>query len=121
MKFYLSFFITVIMLQITQAQELPYFEIPEAPKNYTAGTVASRMIDGLGFRYYWATEGLNEKDLDFKPGTDTRTIFETLDHILVLSIMTLSAVENSEITFPEKDSLNFEEMRALTLHNFKRD
>ena len=34
--------------------------------------------------------------------------------------MTLSAVENTEMTFPNKDSLSFNEMRALTLTNFKK-
>ena len=44
--------------------KLPYYEIPDYPETYTAGSVAARMLDGLGFRYYWATEGLNEDDLN---------------------------------------------------------
>ncbi|MBL4904447.1 MAG: hypothetical protein JKZ00_00090, partial [Flavobacteriaceae bacterium] len=55
-----------------------YYEIPPAPKEYTAGTVASRMVDGLGFRYYWATEGLTEKDLAFRPNSEARTTLETI-------------------------------------------
>ncbi len=102
------------------SQELPYYEIPQAPKEYTEGTVASRMIDGLGFRYYWATEGLKEKDLQYKPSKEARNMFDTLDHILVLSIMTLSAVEETEMKFPKEGSLTFAEMRKLTLENFKK-
>ncbi len=102
------------------AQQLPYYEIPEAPKKYTEGTVASRLVDGLGFRYYWATEGLVEKKLQYKPSDEARNMFETLDHILVLSIMTLSAVEGTDMDFPKEDSLGYEEMRKMTLENFKK-
>ncbi|WP_299120704.1 hypothetical protein [uncultured Tenacibaculum sp.] len=114
---------TLLFLLITKtmnSQELPYYEIPQAPKEYTEGTVASRMIDGLGFRYYWATEGLKEKDLQYKPSKEARNMFDTLDHILVLSIMTLSAVEETEMKFPKEGSLTFAEMRKLTLENFKK-
>ncbi|WP_272148945.1 hypothetical protein [Tenacibaculum aiptasiae] len=114
---------TLLFLLITKtmnSQELPYYEIPQAPKEYTEGTVASRMIDGLGFRYYWATEGVKEKDLQYKPSKEARNMFDTLDHILVLSIMTLSAVEETEMKFPKEGSLTFAEMRKLTLENFKK-
>ncbi|MFY7672444.1 DinB family protein [Tenacibaculum sp. MEBiC06402] len=120
MKSFLSLIIFFVMINQTNAQELPYYEIPEAPEKYTAGAVASRLIDGLGFRYYWATKDLTEKDLKYKPGDKTRSVFDTADHILVLSIMTLSAVENTTMTFPKEGSLTFEEMRALTLKNFKK-
>ena len=117
-----TLFSSLILLSImtVQAQDLPYYEIPEAPKEFTAGTVASRMVDGLGFRYYWATGGLTEKDLQYKPSEEARNVFDTLDHILVLSIMTLSAVDGTEMDFPKEDSLSFAEMRKLTLENFKK-
>lgn len=114
---------TLLILLITKtmnSQELPYYEIPDAPKEFTEGTVASRMVDGLGFRYYWATEGLKEEDLQYKPGKEARNMFDTLDHILVLSIMTLSAVEETDMKFPKEDSLTYEEMRKMTLENFKK-
>ena len=114
---------TLLILLITKtmnSQELPYYEIPEAPKEYTEGTIASRMVDGLGFRYYWATEGLKEENLQYKPSKEARNMFDTLDHILVLSIMTLSAVEGTDMKFPKEDSLTYEEMRKMTLENFKK-
>lgn len=40
------------------SQELPFYSIPPAAEHYTAANSISRMIEGLGFRYYWATEGL---------------------------------------------------------------
>tara|TARA_R110002111_G_scaffold169391_1_gene235280 strand:- start:7463 stop:7678 length:216 start_codon:yes stop_codon:yes gene_type:complete len=45
---------------------LPYREIPDYSDNYTASTVAARMIDALGFRFYWASNTLSEKDLAYK-------------------------------------------------------
>ena len=39
------------------------------------------MVDGLGFRYFWATEGLTEKDLAYRPSEGARTTMETLEHI----------------------------------------
>jgi len=63
----LAVLLTVLTYSSMSAQEadapLPYHTIPEAPENYTAGTMVSRMIDGLGFRYYWATEGLTPDNL----------------------------------------------------------
>ena len=83
--------ILMSMCKINAQDKLPYYEIPEAPKEYTAATVASRMIDGLGFRYYWATEGLTEKDLEHQPSPSSRTAGLTIDHILGLSQVILNA------------------------------
>jgi len=53
------FFIFAVELQ-AQDMELPYHQIPDHAETYSAGNIVSRMIDGLGYRYYWATEGLTE-------------------------------------------------------------
>jgi len=59
---YLSFLLTMVTISLTIAQnssdELPYREISTPTESYSVGAVAARMVDGLGFRYYWATEGL---------------------------------------------------------------
>src|ERR1700704_3523395 len=68
-----------------QDKALPYYEIPSYPETYTAATVAARLIDGVGFRYYWATEGLRQEDLSHKPSKEARTSMETLAHIYGLS------------------------------------
>src|SRR3954467_9891593 len=80
---------------LATAQDLPYREIPAPPDNYTAGAVASRMLDGLGFRFYWATEGLRPEDLAFKPGPNTRTSEETVAHIYGMSFIILNATKKS--------------------------
>ena len=102
-----------------QDKSLPYFEIPLDPDGFTAGTVASRMIDGLGFRYYWATEGLRSEDLSHKPSKDARTSEETIAHIYEMSILILNATTKT-VNVPGQDKkLPFAEMRKETLNNFK--
>lgn len=103
-----------------QKNELPYAEIPEAPDDYTAGGVVSRMIDGLGFRYYWATEGLRSEDLKYKPSPEGRTSEETVDHILGLSYVVLNSALGQVNGPREQEDLTFEQKRALTLENLQQ-
>ena len=99
---------------------MPYYEIPEASEKYTPGTVAARMIDGLGFRYYWATEGLRAEDLAFRPNDDARTSEETLDHIFGLSNVIVNAcLKQPNDRTKENPELDYEEKRKQTLINFK--
>ena len=46
---------------------LPYQEIPDYPNEYTAGNVLGRIMDGIGYRYYWATKDLTPDDYNFRP------------------------------------------------------
>ena len=98
---------------------LPYAEIPEAPETYTAGTVVARMIDGLGFRYYWATEGLRDEDLKFKPSEEGRTTAETIDHIYGLSKVIVNAALKKENVREDEGVMDFSEKRKKTLSNIK--
>lgn len=102
-----------------QDTALPFMEIPEYPDNYTAEHVAARMIEGLGVRYYWATEGLRTEDLNFKPSEEARTSLETLDHILGLSRTILLPLKKEPLIRSERPELTFEEMRRKTLENLK--
>lgn len=98
---------------------LPYREIPENPDSFSAENVVARLIDGVGFRFYWATEGLRPEDLAFRPTPEARTSEETIDHILGLSEIVLNAVnqqpnmQSGEETSP----LTFEVKRRKTLEN----
>lgn len=101
-----------------QAKKLPYYEIPDYPETYTAGAVAARMIDGLGFRFYWATEGLRKEDLAYKPGNDTRTTQQTIEHIHGMSIIILNSTKGLS-TEGQPATLPFEAMREQTLLNLQ--
>ena len=103
-----------------QSPELPYYQIPDYPEEYTVTTVVARMVDGLGFRYYWATEGLRQEDLAFKPNEEARTTEETMDHILGLTKIILNSVKKEpNIRSENKQALTYEEKRKATLENIK--
>jgi len=106
-----------------ETMTLPYRQIPDAPESYTAEAVAARMIDGLGYRYYWATEGLRPDDLAFRPTEESRSTDETLDHILGLSTAILNATTSTPNVrsgggTPER--LSFAEKRRRTLENLRQ-
>lgn len=98
--------------------ELPYRQIPDYPKSYTPENVAARMIDGLGYRYFWATESLREEDLVYKPSEDSRTTGETVDHIHGLSRMILKRLQKNDIS--SEENLTFDEKRKQTLVNIQK-
>lgn len=99
---------------------LPYQTIPQAPEVYNAGNVAARMLDGLGFRYYWATEGLNEEALAYRPSVDGRTTFETLKHIADLSEGILHVAKGITIEGSfDMSSMDFAQLREKTLLNIE--
>lgn len=124
MKYVFSILILLIsinaMSQESMNDSIPYAVIPEAPDSYTAGSVVSRMIDGLGFRYYWATEGLTEKDLKYSPGNDGRSIAATLGHLYGLSRTIVNSAKKEATDFTVKPpEMTAKEQRKATLENFK--
>ena len=52
------------------------------------------MIEGAGYRYYWATEMLTENDLAFKPSDSGKSTWETLEHLYGLSKMIVNTASN---------------------------
>ena len=98
--------------------KLPFYEIGNISEKETVGTVAARMIEGLGFRYYWATKKLKAKDLAYKPSKDARSIEETIDHILDLSQVIVNATLK-KTNGAKQPEMTFEEKRAKTLNNLK--
>jgi hypothetical protein len=113
--------ISLSMMKVSQAQDksLPYYELPEYSETYTAGTVAARMVDGLGFRYYWATEGLRDADLVYKPSEDARTTGETIDHIYGLCRVIVNSTLKKPNSGNQDEELTFAEKRKKTLEFIK--
>lgn len=103
-----------------QAEEktIHYREIPEYPKEYTSGSMVARLIDGLGYRYYWATESLTKEDLLYKPSEDGKSTQETLYHIGELSEVIVNT-SNKKVNKERFDytKLSLEELREKTLQN----
>ena len=102
------------------SQELPFSSIPQSPENYTAINCINRMLQGLGFRYFWATEGLRKIDLEYRPTKNSQNTLETLQHIFALSSTILNATASRVSIRPTpKITNNFNELRAKTLRNIK--
>jgi hypothetical protein len=55
--------------------------IPEYPVTLRGVTVMQRLMDGLGFRFYWATEELRVEDYAFRPAEDVMSIRALVEHI----------------------------------------
>lgn len=114
-------FVLTCVFSYAQDATLPYYEIPQQPEKFTAGAVAARLVDGLGFRFYWATDGLRPEDLSFKPTADARTSEETIAHIYGMSVIIVnSTTKTPNVSDAEKEKIPFAEMRKRTLQNLKK-
>jgi hypothetical protein len=110
----------LLTLQLSAQQKSYYYQIPDTPAIYTPATVAARMLDGLGFRYYWATEGLIPKDLGYRASVGARTTFETLEHILGLTeVLFNAAYKKPNSAAAGKEKLSFVQLRERTLKNIQ--
>ena len=112
--------ISTLMNAQISGKELPYKQLPEYSKEFTAGTVAARQVDGLGFRFYWATEGLTVKDLVYKPTETSRSTGETVEHIYNLSVFLLNTTLKDHPVKTETSDFDFNYHRKQTLLNLKQ-
>ncbi|MEO9803264.1 MAG: hypothetical protein ABJF04_08460 [Reichenbachiella sp.] len=117
MKNLILIFLTISATAMAQDSTDYYYKIPEYPNSYNEGTVAARVVDGLGFRYYWGTVGLRTEDLSYKPSEEARTSEETLDHIYGLTRILANATKKlpNDFTKEEEENLTWEEKRTQTL------
>ena len=134
------FFILLGLHHLTiMSQTSEYFkDISEYPNEINNGNIISRMINGLGYRYYWATEKLKENDLRYRPSKDAYSTKETMVHIFTLSKTvyntTLSkinerpdidipsdyeSIRNVTLQFLEKASKNFSNLNSEELNQMK--
>ena len=95
---------------------LPFSSIGSYSDSFTSTTVLSRMIEGIGFRFYWATEGLRPIDLDFKPCKDGRSCYEAIEHISMLTDAICEAFAGRIYDFSNHRS-GFEDYREGALNN----
>ncbi len=89
---------TCIMAQ----NNLPMNEIPTAPETATSGNIIARMVQGLGYRYFWASKDLRIKDLGYRPSEEASSTFETLEHIYGLAQVIRNSATSSPSIRPVK-------------------
>tara|TARA_B100000029_G_scaffold513325_1_gene612575 strand:- start:1087 stop:1665 length:579 start_codon:yes stop_codon:yes gene_type:complete len=117
-KIFLLLLVTPLIMN--SQEKLPFYEISDYPESYSQAAMVGRMIDGLGFRYYWATEGLTDKDLNFRLPNESRSSYETIIHIYDLSKMILNTALNLPIDMNPNEGMEFKEARENTLNNLKK-
>tara|TARA_R110001592_G_scaffold359340_1_gene665574 strand:- start:10126 stop:10752 length:627 start_codon:yes stop_codon:yes gene_type:complete len=102
---------------MSQTTEAPYRTIESYPETYSMGGVVSRMLDGLGYRYHWASKDLRQVDLNYAPGNDGKSVIETLKHIYELAVDALLLAEGQEFNRPRVavGNMEYTELRQLTL------
>ena len=61
-----------------------YDTLPEPPSEVSASNILQRMVDGLGFRYAFATEGLTAEFFDFKACDTAMSGGELMKHVYQL-------------------------------------
>jgi len=119
MRYFFILALSLNFLYMNSQENLPFYEISNYPESYSEAEIVGRMIDGMGFRYYWATEGLREEDLNFRLPNDSRSSIETVVHIYDLSNMILNTALNSPIEKKSIEGMEFKEIREKTLFNLK--
>ena len=125
--FYLSLLIcfsTILKAQdltMDSLSALPYVSIEHTPPDYSGKSVLMRMIDGLGYRYYWGTEGLRPEDLAYDPGNEGATCESLIKHIHGLSEVVYNVVAQipTERGGGDAPELTFADYRTKTLNNLK--
>lgn len=90
---------------VTDAMDY-YKKLPIPAKTVNVNTLLSRQLQGLGFRYYWATHELRKEDYDHRLSDSSRSILEIMDHVFSLCLTVLNSL---------KDEPNIRPVPALKL------
>ena len=94
-------------------QELPFEDISKTPTELTTTNTLLRVVEGLAFRYRWATENLSEDDIKFRPHPTSMSIEEVNSHIFDLVDSTFRVFGGEK---QNKDAQNsFQETRKASL------
>jgi len=79
-----------------------YFKnFPEEPADLSASNAIARLIDGLGFRLYWAINELTEEDCEYRVCEGANSIHDILWHILGLVNWVYMNVYGEQMKRPE--------------------
>jgi hypothetical protein len=92
---------------------LPFSSIEQTPNQFSSTNVISRFVQGLGFRFRWATEGLTLKEHEYRPTESSMNIRELLEHLFSMAIFVNSNLGGNKKMADPKWS--FEELRGEIL------
>lgn len=94
--------------------ELPYYNIPNIPSEISTTNAIARLVDGLGFRYRWATEDFTHNEIEFRPVESSMNMMELVKHIYDLAHIA-NRVFGGTIKY-DKTLESFNDFRTTTLH-----
>lgn len=93
--------------------DLPYTTLPAPPGAMRGGTALARLVDAFGFRYRWATEGLDESTLSFRPVEGAHDLRALLGHVHDLVTWVRDGIAGARPRAPRPQAL--EALRRVTL------
>jgi len=88
-------------------------EISQYPDDVSGATVLVRLLDGLGFRFRWATHGLSDDDYAFRPAPDCMSIEELVRHVWGLVNWVYQSVETPR--FRKQDDIRLARKSILEM------
>lgn len=100
-----------------------YKTLATPPDSFSGTTMLIRMLDGLAFRYYWATESLDQADMAFAPELNAMPLERQLAHIYRLIAWTHVVIAGLDEQVQETIE-PFDEIRGKTfgrIESFKSD
>jgi len=116
----ITLILILTMTSMYSQKKLPFYQIQEAPDEISSTNIMVRMVQGLGFRYHWATQDLTEKDLKYRPSKDAISNFETIKHIYNLSNTIYNSTQSSpNVRSEKKVPTDYRSLRRETLNNLK--
>ena len=96
------------------ADAVAFYTIPEPPAAMSAGAILGRLADAVGFRFRWASEGVRDADLPFKPAPDCWSLGELIDHIHDLLVPVAKSIGARQYA-PLAEPASFAILRARIL------
>ena len=98
--------------------ELPFERLDDGGSRVDACSVMARLVDGVGFRFRWATEGLPDDLADWRASPESMSFAEVIAHVHRLAAWTRSILANE--TMPPAPEGPPSSVRAATLDELAR-
>jgi hypothetical protein len=97
-----------------------YYRIPDYPTRVSSAAILARLLDGLGFRFYWATDGLRQEDYTFRPAADVKSIEELTMHVWqLMNLISTGALKTKQYKKP-KNGRDAREKALIIISDLKK-
>jgi hypothetical protein len=69
---------------MAESRKKAFYHLPKEPGEISAVNILLRLVEGIGFRYRWATEQITGEQAEYKPAPGCMSYKELLLHIFKL-------------------------------------